>query len=771
MTGPNVAPSASGLWRKARMALGGPVGGPVMAYVAVCVGLWPVPVVGTVHAEGAAVTAALSFFVAGVAGVGAFRRGEGVGEVARRHVALLVVPLALLGATALWRPNCGWVEGVGLWGAMVPPSALLGVALARALVAFRVPRPRLVLVSLGVALAAVPSVLALKLGPQLFVYNVIYGGVLGPIYDAELSVRPGLFAHRALTVLWAAALLLAAGWREGGGRAFRQWPLALVAFAVIATAYVFSTPLGFSQSEAHLRRALPARAASGGAVVHHAPGETPAARARALARDVAYRLDRLEQVLGARPRDTVRVYLYPDPETKGALLGSRETSVVPVWLGTPQTHLLDSRADGDLGHEVVHLVAREFGGRFTGATSKIGLVEGLAVALEPASGAPSAEQQTAAALTLPQEAGGLEDPAGAIVQSMSPLGFWGGRAGVAYTTTGAFVRWLLDTYGGAPIREVYGGATWREAFGVGIGPLADRWARHLGSVRVTPEAVAFAEWRFSQPSLFEVDCPHHLPPWRRALREADWAWDRGDVGAALAASRRARALAPDDDATRARLTARVQRLAMLGDPEMSAGALRATVRTDTLDLPEPRLALARAIRLSESFGRFPAMTSGDVAAPGAADSAYARAARALPPYALQARALVRLEAALPPEALLALLLPRPDSLAAVRASRAVARGGSAGARWAALLRAEAGDAAGAWGLWREAGAADDRGGTDAPVLDLVGARLALGADAPAPAEELAARAELRLRALGSEAAADVAAEIADQARWVQRGSP
>ena len=734
----------------------GPVTGPALAYAAVCVGLWPVPVIGMVHAEGAAVVAALSFFVAGVAGAAAFARGDVVSVAARRHIALLLVPLALLAVTALWRPNCGWPQGLGLFALLVPPSTLLGLAVARGLVAFRVPRPRLAVVAIGVALALVPTVLTLKLRPQLFVYNVVYGGVLGPIYDAELSIRPGLFAHRALTVLWASGVLLASRWREGARRA--GWG-ALGVLAVLVSAYVWSTPLGFTQSEANLRRALPGRVVAGTAVLHHAPAALAHSRAVDLAREVAFRTDRLGYVLGARPRDTVHVYLYPDPETKGALLGSRETSVVPVWLPSPQIHLLDARADGDLGHEVVHIVAREFGGTVTGASWKVGLVEGLAVALEPASGVPSPEQQTAAALRLPPEAGGLADPAGAIVRAMNPLGFWGGRAGVAYTTTGAFVGWLLETHGDGPVRAVYRGATWEAAFGTDLRPLAERWAAHLRTVTVSPEAEAYAAWRFAQPSLFEVACPHHVPRWRRAVREADDAWEAGDAPAAEAALRRALGFAPEDPTTRTLLATRAESVAMLAAPGRSAARLEDVVDADTSRLADPLLALARARRLAGVSGAF---------------EAYDAAERALPPYALQARALSALEARLSPEALRALLQPRPDSLAAVRASGAMVGDGAAGLRFAALLRAEAGDAGGAWRLWREADDAEDPPGLGAAetlALDVLGARLALQAGDADEALARASGAVAPLRAIGRGDAADVAADVADRARWERRQRP
>ncbi|WP_143536819.1 hypothetical protein [Rubricoccus marinus] len=723
---------------------------PALAYVALGLALWPLPVFGLLHAEAAAIVAAFSFFVAGWSGLAAFARGEPLARVARRQLALLAVPLAMLTATLLWRPNCGYGLGLALFALFVPPSVLLGLASADVLHAFSVRRQRLWLTLGGLVVLVVPTVVTLKLHPQLFVYNVLYGGVLGPIYDAELALRPGLAAHRAVAVLWAVGGFALARWRRGEGRGR---PLALVSViaVVLVAAYALSTPLGFTQSESNLRRALPGRIEAGGAVLHYDPTATPLARARAIADEMEYRSAQVERALGVAPEATVHVYLYPDAGTKAALIGSRETSVVPVWLGSPQVHLLAERADGDLGHELVHVVAREFASPITGATWKIGLVEGLAVALEPPEGLPVPEQQVAVAMTLAPEDGGIGDPGAAVRAAMDPLGFWGGRAGAAYSTTGAFVAWLLAERGAAPVRAVYGGASWEAAYGEPLASLTREWTAHMRSVEVSPEAVAYTTWRFGQPSLFEVACPHHVPRWHRLFREGADAWDRGDLATALARFE-AGAREPLADSTTALLVrTQLESARMLaGSPEASVRRLGALVARDTAGLSAPRLGLARALQLSRAAG---------------ADSAYALAVDALPPYSVQALALTALESQLSPLTLRTLLLPRADSLATVRAADVLAASGEAGAVFGALLRSEAGDPLGAWRLFQQPG---DWAARLDPALTLVGARLAYAAGDLAASGRLALAAEEGFSARGQQDAARVAQDLRGRVRWGRR---
>ena len=709
------------------------------AYVAQGVALWPVPLLGMLHAEGAAVTAFASFFIAGVSSVGAFGRGEA--RVAARHLALLVIPWALLTITTLWRPNCGYLQGLGLFALLVPPASLLAVGLAETLVAYTVRRPRAMLVGIGLALAVVPTLLVLKWRPQLFVYNPIFGGILGPIYDAELAVRPGLFAHQAAVLVGAVGLTALARWRRQP--AARWGRLAVGCGGVLVAVAAFSVPLGITQSEANLRRHLSQTKTTDRVRIHVAPGRYPSARLEEIADEAEFRLWQTERALGIAPRQPVHVYLYPDPETKAALLGSRNTSVVPVWLPGPQIHMLEERVEGDLGHELVHVVAREVGGALTGATTKVGLVEGLAVALEPPDGLPSPEQQAAASLAIPPDLGGLADPALSIVGAMDPLGFWTGRAGVSYSTTGAFTRWLLDTYGPEPVLSVYGGASWREAFRQPLGGLAEAWAEHLRSVPVTPEATDYTRWRFGLPSLFEVRCPHHVTRWQRHLRDGNEAWASGNTDSASRLWAEA-ATATDDSLARAIPLANLALAdAMQGRPP-SMNRARALLRADSARvLWGPRLALAHAAALSGA----------------SAGPLYADAIATLPPYAIAQREIAGLQARLTSAELRAALVPTQDSTALVGLADVLSRGSEPALVFAALRYAEAGVPRKAWSVLQPMGAS---GLAERPAILHLAGRLAYHAGHVDAAQAIASRM-LTLNPASPLAA--LAEDLGERAQW------
>lgn len=625
--------------------------GPATVYLVLGLALWPVPVVGLLHAEASAVVAAAAFFVAAWSGAGRFEAGASVRRVAGAHLALLAIPWALLTATLLWRPNCAYATGALLYLVLVPPSAVLGVALAWASTArLGLRAARALSVGAGLALAAGGVAYDLGLHPQLFTYNHVFGGVLGPVYDAELAIRPGLFAFRGLTLLWAAALVVIGRMLrgQGGGRA-----LAALLVAIGAT-YALAVPLGINQSAENLAARLGGVAAldvpgrPGGYRLHFDPDTFSALRVRETLADLVWHEETFARRLGVRPGETVEVYLYPDADTKGALLGSRETSVVPVWLARPQIHQLQDRIAVSLGHELAHVVAREWAPPPLRAPIAVGLIEGLAVAVEPPDGLPPPEQTVAAGLAL-DDAGGLgADPAAVAVATLSPVRFWTSRAGVAYATSGAFVGWLLDRFGPRPLRRAYATGDVAAAYGVPADSLAADWARHLRTVSVSDEARAAAAWQLRQPSLFEVRCPHHTPAWERLARQGAELLET-PRGAGRAAERFERALA-DRPTYEPAVVGWVRARAAASTPPLGRADL-ARVQTDSLSGPAAFVALGDARRLA---GR-------------PAGGAYAEALRLLPPYASETAALLRRRAALPLGALRDLLrYPDAPQLAAER---------------------------------------------------------------------------------------------------------
>lgn len=514
-----------------RTSVAGGVLGPLLIYTAVVLLCWMVPLLHQLNAFSMAVLATVAFFTVGWVAVGSFRSGRSVVSVWQRQTLVLVWPLLLFGVALLWAPACGFLQGVLFWVLFPVVTVVFAVAVAYVLTAWGPMSARWSLSGIGVALMLMGPVYDLGFHPQFYTYNHVFGGVLGPIYDETLALRPGLFWFRGLTLCWAAGLLLFGRWLRKGfpAPATRAWwiqgPPAVGALALlIAGIYAFASPLGLNTSMTHLERQLTGRVSTDRVVLHYDPEALSDAEVAHWARYHTYQVERLADRLEVTLDVPVHSFLYPDEATKAALTGARTTNTAPVWLATPQIHVLQSVAERVVAHELAHVASRPFGLPLVRASVSVGLVEGLAVALEPPSGRPSVHDQVVAAqVAAPGGARDALDPdlSADVAARLSPLGFWTGRGAVSYTVMGSFVQYLLDTYGPAPLKQAYAWADFTSAYARSLPELTAEWQSFLAErPSVSRAARPVMAARFARPSVFEQPCPFQLPPATAVYRKA-----------------------------------------------------------------------------------------------------------------------------------------------------------------------------------------------------------------------------------------------------------
>ena len=74
-------------------------------------------------------------------------------------------------------------------------------------------------------------------------------------------------------------------------------------------------------------------------------------------------------------------YIYANEWQKKELVGAKETSYVPIWLTKDQLHIAHNHLASVLEHELVHVVAKDFGNLLFNGSWNIALIEGLAEAV------------------------------------------------------------------------------------------------------------------------------------------------------------------------------------------------------------------------------------------------------------------------------------------------------------------------------------------------------------------------------------------------------
>jgi tetratricopeptide (TPR) repeat protein len=448
--------------------------------------------------------------------------------------AALVPPFALATVRTWATGPCDPFATALFFPVLTLPSALLSAA-AGGVIGARLHRGwAQALAWAGVLLAAAAhALLPLVQGPQVFVLSHLFGYLPGPLYDEELHLPAALGWLRLGTLLLAlalgAALARPARWRLAVG---------LAAAAGFLGLELAADRLGVRTSDASLGAHLAGERRSAEVVLRFA-ADTPPAEVDAALEDARFRASQVTRFLGGAQPGPVTVWWYPSAADKQRWVGASHTQFSKPW--RREVHVNASAGPHPvLKHELVHALAAPFGAWPFGVTAgslgvlpNLGLVEGLAVAADN----PADELDLLHAAAAMKREGLLPD----VRRLMTPSGFYGVAAARAYTTAGAFVRFLVERHGAAAVRALYARGDFEAAFHRGLGPLADDFEAALDEVPLDASLLGQARARFRRGSLFERPCAREVA----LLQEAAGS---SEAGRALPLWRRCRMLQPREPA-------------------------------------------------------------------------------------------------------------------------------------------------------------------------------------------------------------------------------
>ncbi|MBX3275633.1 MAG: hypothetical protein KF729_35565 [Sandaracinaceae bacterium] len=566
------------------------------------------PVIGAPGTESALILGLVLPPFCGAAGARIALRAQGVsvGELLLRANAVAALAFSIsLGALTLgmlWVPVCAPGEGLAFLALGPGISMLLSATLGLAVGAY-VPRPRL-----ATALAAALP-LAIDLfevwgfyaTPAVFAYGHFVGYFPGTLYDPDVTIGSAYVSYRGLSVVWWGALAsgLAVSWDPEVRRARlsrTRAPLAALFVALVTLGIALESEghrLGHFSTPDTIAEALGGQIESARCLVVH-PRELPRADAARLAEDCDFRVTRAEEVLGVTQRARVTAFFFRSAEEKRALMGAASTYVAKPW--RDEVYLqIGEWPHPVLFHEVVHVVAGNVGvgpfrvaGAAGGILASPGIIEGVAVAVAWDEREGLTPHQWARAM--------LELELMPPLRSIEGLQFLLHSAGTAYTASGSFVRWMLDTGGAGSVRRLYLSGDFDAALGRPLEDAERDWHAYLrAEVDLPEEALALARLRFERPGIFGSICPHAIANLRNTLAQ-DLA--AGDDASAVGRCREILSMDPGQAGTRAALAGA---LARLGRDEDSDAELSRLVGPPAA--ASPVLQLARQERADARWRR------------------------------------------------------------------------------------------------------------------------------------------------------------------------
>lgn len=447
-----------------------------------------------------------------------------------RHTLMLLAPAALLTLNALRVVNCSYQTGVGFWLAIPVLSIAMGQLIGWAAAAITSSRRWQFAICIIVILGSAAALLAhLALQPPIVGHQLFLGYFSGSIYDEALALPMSLVWYRATNVALAAAILglIEARWRKTVGRS-RRWPLvaALVAATAFGALWIERQELGIRIDRESIQEKLGGRIETEHFVIHYPQTERFIKEVDALAEDHEFRYAEMREFFDTDPAADAKIhsYVYPDRETKGALMGGRRTLVAKLWLG--EMHILWRHyGDHKLAHELAHVFTEPFGAgplslsMQAGVGVNMGLVEGAATAADWPVDELSPHQASAALRRM--------ELAPDIRSIVAASGFWSQSSGRAYTLVGSFMRYLIDTHGIEDFKRAYPDGDFEEAYGVDPAELVAEWEAFLDALELTERQMELARFMYDQPAIFDKICAREIGEMRR---EATVAAQAGNVG-------------------------------------------------------------------------------------------------------------------------------------------------------------------------------------------------------------------------------------------------
>jgi len=451
---------------------------------------------------------------------------------------LLVPPLVIISVNALFVRNCSFADGLTFYLLGPVPAVLFVVALA-VLVVSVASRWRKTLLTMAI-MAILSHILVVTLiSPQIFAFNPILGYFPGITYDESLNIGTTLLEFRILTLVAAAIILLVADVirnRKAKVPASRTKRVILVAGGVfLVLTYCFSDRLGFSSSEGFIRTELGGEYDSEHFTIVYPKNAVTTEEVERLAARHEFYFGTIARELRILPVRKIRSFLYGSAEQKGRLVGAAGTNIAKPWRWELHVNLSD--VNRVLKHELVHIMAAEFGFPVLRISLNSGLIEGLAMAVERVEYNETLHRLAAQifAIGLRPDVEGL----------FSISGFLKSHGGTSYVLAGSFCRYLIDHYGMRRFKWLYRTGSFESFYNKELTVLIAEWRRFISQPEPSINERTKAAYLFRRSSIFGRECARVIAEVNEETRNA---LRSGNFEAAVETSRRSLELSRSPEA-------------------------------------------------------------------------------------------------------------------------------------------------------------------------------------------------------------------------------
>ena len=384
---------------------------------------------------------------------------------------LLLIPLIVGGMNIFFVKNCAIAEGVLYY--ILHPLVTAFWSIALSIVCCVIARRPFRLYATILVLTLLYPFYIGYASPQIYSYNFIYGFFPGISYDEIVRITPTLILFRCVTIAMGFLFLLAASLvlqQPSPDRKFHKKIMSLFSFRQPKTTqlsflvlliglivvWIIRVPLGFETSEASIRKTLSSHIQTEHFTIYYAPASFSHDEIQWVAALHEFRYEQVCTALHVTTPISITSYIYPDEDTKREAIGTSTTNIAKPW--RKEIHLDVHSWQETLKHEIVHVVAGEFGMPVIKAHYHIGLVEGLAMAIDGEYGNRTLHEYAAAIKTFHL----INNPGNLI----TPIGFATHGSSLSYVLMGSFCRYFSIATVSCASKNYTAGVPWKKCMGL-----------------------------------------------------------------------------------------------------------------------------------------------------------------------------------------------------------------------------------------------------------------------------------------------------------------
>ena len=423
----------------------------------------------------------------------------------------------------LWRGCFSW-EGLLFWILGPYLSLFIGSTIGRFISVKGFVFPTLIagLWILGIGVGS--WLIIFFTSPQLYFFNHLWGYWPGPLYDILAPFPAAYIPFRVITLLWGALFLLLSTKQVKGGPKLSK---RLGTFSILLALLIGYSTAGYwggVTTYSSLKKNLTTHVQTPHFNLY-ADNAIPIAEVERWAFRHEFHLQNLLDTLEIEWPEGKQIesYIYANEWQKKKLVGAKETSYVPIWLTKDQLHIAHNHLASVLEHELVHVVAKDFGNLLFNGSWNITLIEGLAEAItQGASQHSTLNELVAAQPEFP--------PIETIQKLFSPWGFYSESSGLSYTVAGAFVGFLLQEYPVAYLKESYSSSKLSKNYPP-LEQLVEEWHQYLSSLKQQTNETdrRRSNELFGQTSIWQLACPRNPGSDYALLDEWNYYWETARV--------------------------------------------------------------------------------------------------------------------------------------------------------------------------------------------------------------------------------------------------